>query len=90
MSQPIAILGKPDIMAPLETKVEWLMAVVEKLAAASQDGMDTIADAYEVANPPASPVRTFDPSSATTADVANVLATLLADYTQRGVSGGTA
>lgn len=90
MSQPVALIAKPGPFSSLEEKVNWLMIMVDKLAAASQDGLDTIADSYEITNPPASPSRAFDPTTATTSDVANVLATLLADYRQRGVSGGTA
>ena len=89
MSTPVAFIGKPGPNASIDQRLSWIETILERLSAASQDGTDTIADSFEITNPPAVPVRTLDPSTATARDVANVVSTFLSDLRQRGVSGGT-
>lgn len=88
MSLPIANLGRPLDFAGYDEKINWLMAMMDKIVLSSQSGIETIADDFQVINPPATPRRVIDPSSDTTQQVAETLATLLADLHQRGVSGG--
>lgn len=67
-------------------EIHWLTQQIGALCDASQEVTEEIFDAYKVTNPPAAPVRTFDASTATVADLAAVLATLIQDMKNRGVN----
>jgi len=88
MSLPIDGLGRPGDFASIDEKVNWLMATMDKIVRASQGGIETISDDYQVLNAPAVPRRSINPLTDTTQEVAETLATLLSDLHQRGVSGG--
>jgi len=82
-------LGQPNPSAPLADRVAWLERSMQLVLAASQADPAEIADAYVIDNAPALPFRVFDASTATLADVRNVIATWINDWRQRGTSRGT-
>ena len=88
MSLPIDGLGRPSDLASVDEKLNWLMAMMDKVVLSSQAGIETIADGYRVYNPPALPRQIINPTLDTAQDVAETVATLLSDLHQRGVSGG--
>lgn len=61
---------------------DWAASCFEEIDRASQDDMAGIVNDFEVANYTAT--RSLDAGTATTADIANVLCTLIADLKNRG------
>jgi len=88
MSLPIPQLGYPGDFASISEKVDWCVMMIKRMAEASQNPIETISDSYKVINPPFVPRRQLDALGATTQEVAEVLATVLTDMHQRGVTGG--
>jgi len=86
--KPLNLPGRPGASASIEDKVAWLLNAVDSIVRASQVDALLIAQAYTVTNPPSSPVRTLNPSTATATSVANVLAALLVDLQKRGPQSG--
>ena len=82
------VIGAPPFSVATATpEVQWLAQAVNEIQRASHDQVtEEVADAYTLSN--VTPTRTLDPTSATTADIANVLATLLQDMKNRGVKRG--
>ena len=82
------VIGAPSFpLATAAPEIRWLAEGLNEVQRASHDQItDEIADAYTLSN--VTTTRTLDPSTATTADVANVLATLLQDMKNRGVKRG--
>lgn len=81
----VELIGSP----PQGDEVGWLEDAVRDLAQATFDG-DTgdIADAYTINNPPGSPVRTLDASTATLAQLTAFVATFILDLKNRGTNRG--
>lgn len=82
--RPIQTIAKPGPNAPLERKVDWLMNVIDRIEAASQEDTGAIADPYSVTN--TTPLRTINAQTATLAQVAEVVATFLSDMKKRGMN----
>lgn len=78
--KPILITAAPPAKsAPLDQKVNWLLDFAAEVIRCSKiDAMKT-AQSYTVSHLPATPVRTLNASTATTAQVADVLGQFLAD-----------
>lgn len=86
--KPVSLPGRPGRDATIAAKVDWLMAAVDKLALASRTAdPNQMADAYTTSH--VTTTRTLDVSTATLADVANVLGTVLQDMHRRGIHRGT-
>jgi len=82
------VLGQPSFpIATASQEVKWLAEGLAEVQRASHDQItEEIADAYTLSN--VTETRTLNVSTATTADIANVLATLLLDMKNRGVKRG--
>jgi hypothetical protein len=82
------VIGAPPFpIATSSPEVQWLAQGLNEIQRASHDQItEEIADAYTLSN--ITVTRTLDPTTATTADIANVLATLLQDMKARGVKRG--
>ena len=72
---------------PTGTDAASLQTALRQIEQASQEDAMVIADDYTVTLP-ATLQRTFNPGTATLADVANVLATFLWDLQHRGSNRG--
>lgn len=78
--RPVA-LGKPAIKE-LEAWKKWAEQCFAELERASQEDVAAVAADFTVTN--LTELRSFDASTATLADVCNVLGTLLEDLQNRG------
>lgn len=83
-----ATIGAPPFsIVSAKPEIKWLAQGLMDIQRASHEQItEEIADAYTLSN--VTTTRTLDPSTATAADVANVLATLLQDMKNRGVKRG--
>lgn len=61
---------------------DWVKRAMGEIEAESNDGVETVFDNFTLATFTAT--RTLNPATATAADVANVLATLISDIQHRG------
>lgn len=84
--RPVAFPAKPGPNAPIERKVEWLMSMMEVVAAFSQEDSGSYTDPFTITN--ATPLRTLNSATATLAQTAQVLATLIQDFKRRGMNRG--
>lgn len=83
--RPVNLIGSPS-----GNPSEWFEDALREIERASQEAdVGQIADAYTIAHPPASPVRTLDVSTASLADLVAFVATLVLDLKARGVSRGS-
>ncbi|MFT3987177.1 hypothetical protein [Aestuariivirga sp.] len=74
-------LGQP----PLNDKAamnRWMLAALQEIERSSHDDIPQMFSGYAVTN--YTETRTLDAGSATTADIANVLCTLITDLKARG------
>lgn len=81
--RPIESVGaRPGPTASVADKVNWCMDMIDKIVQASRDESSTLAQPFEITNNTAT--RALDPTTATTNDVAKVLATLITDMKRGG------
>ena len=78
----------PPITASMETKVNWLLRFAGEVIRNAKIDALTIADGYTVSGLHSPPVRTINASTATVAEVGDVLAQFLADLKTRGPNAG--
>ncbi len=83
--RPIQLSMPPT--SSVEAKLDWCIRAIQEISRASYVAdPGVIADGFSVSNVTTS--RTLDADTATTAEVADVLATLLQDLKQRGAKRG--
>lgn len=75
-------LGHPSRRDDDKVFREWVLSCMAEIERASYDDPNLIAKDYTVSN--YTKTRTLDASTATTADIANVLCTLIYDMQNRG------
>lgn len=82
-----ARLRWPDPPSNIEQMPDWARELVRFLEQDAQEDAQSInAETYVVTN--YTPTRTLDASTATVSDVADVLATLIADFIEAGILKG--
>jgi hypothetical protein len=64
----------------------WILQQLSQISRCSQIDATQVAMTYKITNPPAVPVRTLDPTTATVQDVANLIATFLRDLQLGGTN----
>lgn len=64
----------------------WIINQLHQISSCSQQEAAAVADAYTIANPPPTPVRTLDLNTATLADLLAVVATIIRDLQLRGTN----
>lgn len=85
--RPVALPSPGFDQTSLSPVERWLVEAVRSIALASHDQVtEQTADAYTITNLTAS--RTLDCDAATTAELADVVGTLLADMKNRGPKRG--
>lgn len=86
----VSLLSQPPLSAPLAQQVAWLMSAVQQLALASRQEGSRIADPYTITAPGGTGgyalARTLNPNTATLAETAAVLGTLIIDMQRRGMN----
>lgn len=82
--RPIRFSGQPS--APGQQQIQWILNALGMIQTNSNIDAMVIAAGYTVKN--YTPTRTLNAGTATLADVANVLATILADLKAQGASNG--
>lgn len=75
-------LGRPSTQDP-DAFRRWALTAFAEIERASVDDAFVVADDFAVSGH--TPTRTLDASTATTADIANVLCTLIEDLQNRGM-----
>lgn len=84
--RPVQLIGDPGRDAS-----EWFEAALREIERASQEAdVGEIADTYTITTPnPFTPVRALNSSTATLAQLRDVVATLLLDFKARGTNRGS-
>lgn len=76
-------LGRPNVSNDPEVFRRWVLGAFAELERASVEDAIVVADDFSVTGH--TPTRTIDASTATTAEIANVLCTLIEDLQNRGM-----
>lgn len=84
--RPIKLFGRPDATMGVQAQLDWIMNALQAIADASETDALAISDTFTITTP--TPKHSLDVSTATLADVAKVLGTLLLDMKRRGVNSG--
>ncbi len=82
--RPISLPPAPP-STDAETRWQWIAACLQEIERASQEDIAQILDSYS-ANATPSATRNVDVVSPTAANLAALLATLIADFQARGVN----
>lgn len=75
-------LGRPNLNDPKIWK-DWVEKCLNEIERASQEDLSAVAADFTVTN--YTPTRTLNAGTASTADIANVLCTLIDDLRNRGM-----
>jgi hypothetical protein len=82
--RPVQNLNPPNPNDPQQKINAWIIMMIGRICDASQEDSGTYADPYTVIN--TTPLRALDAQTATTEQVAEVLATFLDDTKRRGMN----
>lgn len=88
--KPISATNVPAPNAPVDVKLNWCIQMITAICQASQRPTEQVYDAFQITNVPNPPVRALNVTTATAADVAKVLGTLINDHHRRGPKSGRA
>lgn len=79
----------PGSNASTDIKINWLLRFAAEVMRNAKSDAQTTADAYTVTGLASPPARAINASTATTTQVADVLAQFLQDLKSRGPNAGT-
>ena len=83
--RPVQNLNPPSPTDPQANINQWVIMMIGRICDNSQEDSGAYADPYTVTNT-AAPSRVLDAQTATTAQLAEVLATFLQDTKKRGMN----